>query len=317
VLAMTYLAGGVSAVEVWTPQTGEVELEKTPRETAEARREHALALIGAGQWDSGIAELRDLIEADPDGEWVPEARFAIAQALLVQGDAVDAFDELEELRAAHEGTPLAKRARELQFRAARVQAERRLGPARKLYDRLMETAANSGEAALAQKDKADALFAAGRYLEAQDEYMALTDLYPYNEWVPYCMFKMAHCQWELARWLQLGMEGVREAERSFRDFVETFPTHSRAPDAREMMAEARGTRAELCREIAAFYIETRKRPWAAVNYLDYMLRELEGMPQAEWAAEELEKVKEQTHTPLRGTVRPLSLPGVREQGQGD
>ncbi len=315
-LAVACVAGGVSAVEVWTPETGEVELEKAPRDTADARREHALALIGAGQWGSGIAELRALIEADPEGEWVPEARLAIAQGLLAQGDAVDAFEELEKLRTGREETPLGKRARELQFRAARVQSERGLGPARKLYDRIMETPADAEEAALAQKEKADAVFAAGRYVEAQDEYMALVDLYPYSEWVPYCTFKIAQCEWELARWLQLGMEGVRKAERSLRDFVETFPTHSYAPQAKEMLADARRTMAELCQDIAAFYIKTKNRPWAAVSYLDWIVQELAETPQAEWAAEELKAVKAQKETPLHGSLRPLKLDGVSRQEAG-
>ena len=63
VFATIVSAARVEALDVWTPQTGEVELEALPRDTADARRVHALALIGAGQWAGGVAELRALILA--------------------------------------------------------------------------------------------------------------------------------------------------------------------------------------------------------------------------------------------------------------
>lgn len=318
VAALACTAGGVLAVEVWTPETGEVELERLPRDTAQLRRQHALALIGAGQWVGGVAELRELMAADPDGQWVTEAQFAMARGLVACGQFGTAFDELERLRIEQQGTPLAQQARTLQFTAADLQAAQEVDAALKLYDRLIDTASSAEEAAYAQKQKADAAFSAGRYLAAKDEYMALATLYPYSRWVPYCMFRMAECEWEIARWLRLGLEGVQRAEWLFVEFVETYPAHAYTGDAKEKLTAARSIRADMYREIARFYIETRKRPWAAVNYLSYIRQEFADMPEAEkWATEELARIRREAPVPLRGQVRPLELPGVRARPRGD
>jgi predicted Zn-dependent protease len=122
------------AIDVWTPETGEVRLEELPRETVEMRRQHALALIGAGQWDGAITELRLLIEAEPEAEWVPEARFAIARGLLAAGRPSQAFDELEAFLASHPDTPFAARVRPLQLNAAQLEATRDVDSAAELYE---------------------------------------------------------------------------------------------------------------------------------------------------------------------------------------
>ena len=48
--AAAIVCASTGGIEVWMPQTGEVALEETPRATQEARRLHAYALVGAGQW---------------------------------------------------------------------------------------------------------------------------------------------------------------------------------------------------------------------------------------------------------------------------
>jgi len=305
------VAASALGLEVWTPQTGEVSLEELPRDTAAAKRRHALALIAAGQWAGGVAELRKLIAADPHGEWVTEARFAMARGLIAVGRCKTAFEELERLRIEHAGGPLAERARKLQLTAARMEGASDVDAAFGLFDRLIDTSTRAEEAALIQKEKADAAFDAKRYMTARDEYGALANLYPNSEWVPYCLYRMADCEWQMARWLGLGSERLRRAERMFTEFAEMFPTHAYAAKAKERAALARARRAEFSRRVAEFYIEARRRPWAAMSHLEYICDEFPGTPQAEWAAGEMNRIREQSKAPLRGETRPLVLPGVR------
>jgi outer membrane assembly lipoprotein YfiO len=293
------------------PETGEVELEEPSRDSVEARLEHAYALVGAGQWASGIAELRALVGEYPEADWVPEARLMVGRALLIGGKFEKAFRELHRLAADYPDSALAAEARRLQRSAARREASADLGDAFQMYADLEERAADEYEAADVLREKADAALDAGRYLQAQDEYLALVSFYPRSEWVPYCWFKVAQCEWERAAWLALGLEGVQEAERSFRDFAEAYPEHPLASEAEQKAGEARRRRAELNAQIARYYIEAEKRPWASVNYLEHLRTEFAGTPQAEWAAKKLAQVKKQLPAPPHGQIRGLTLSGVR------
>lgn len=311
-VAVWLVAGAADswAIEVWMPETGEVALEEQPRDSAEARRRHALALIGAGQWAGGVAELRRLIEAEPEAEWVPEAQFAIARGLLALGRPTDAFDELEELSAQHPDLPFAAEVRSFQFTAARLEAARDVDAGVALYDRLIETATAKEEDARARKEIGDAFFEARRYLDAQDAYMAFTDFFADSEWYPYCWYRIAECEWELARWLELGLERVEVAEAQFIEFMNVYPTDASVPEARQKAAEARSARAAMHGEIARYYIEAAKKPWAAVSYLEYIRGEFPDSPEAQWAARELEKVDKQLEVPLRGRIKEFTLPGA-------
>ena len=80
-LAATTLPAS-AGLELWTPSTGETTLEELPRDTPEQRRRHALALLGAGQLSGGEPLLRELMNGDPKGEWVVDARFALARASI-------------------------------------------------------------------------------------------------------------------------------------------------------------------------------------------------------------------------------------------
>lgn len=314
---LLWAASAVLAVEVWTPETGEVELEKLPRDSAATRRAHALALIGTGQWAGGAAELRELIAADPEGDWVTGARLAMARGLLAGGEYEEAFDELAGLSVEQADDPLAQELRKLQFTAARLQAKQDVGAGLRLYDRLIDTGSTDEERADALKEKSDVAFDNGLYLDAQDGYMALTSFYPYSKWAPYCLYRYAECEWEMAKWLRLGLERVQAAERSFVDFLEASPAHAYASKAKEKLAEVRSTRAALYRQIATFYMDTKGRPWAAINYLEYIQQEFPETPQAEWASETLSKIARAAEVPLMGDIKPLRLPGVSTAQPGD
>lgn len=297
--------------EMWMPETGEVRLEDLPRDAPEARRRHALALIGAGQVSGGIAELRELLAAEPDAPWADEARLAIGRGLLAAGHATKAFDELAALLKASPDGPSAAQARAVQQTAAQVLARTDPDAAAELYSRLIDTAADEEEAARLQRDIGDSYFQAGRYLDAEAEYLALITLYPRSELCAYAWYQSAECEWGLARRMGLGLERMESAERRFRDFADTYPTDERAEQARKRAAEVRETRAALNWEIARFYVDAEKKPWAAVGYLERVVREFPDTPQAGWASEELAAVRQGLEAPLRGTVRRLPLPGVR------
>jgi len=307
VLAAPERANGA---EMWMPETGEVQLEDLPRESAEARRLHALALIGAGQWSGGAEELRQLLAADPQAEWAAEARFTIARGLLASGHAREAFDELGLLAQEFPDSPFAGRVRAFQQTAARVHAVHDPDGGADLYDRLIDTAKDADERAVLQRDKADAFFRARRYLDAEAGYLELMTLYPRSEWCAYAWYRAAECEWELARWLGLGLERMESAEESFLDFAQAYPTDVRAEEALARVSEVRAARATFGWEIARFYVDAEKKPWAAIGYLERIISEFPDAPEAQWATRELEAIRAGLKAPLRGDTKELKLPGV-------
>jgi len=310
VMVAVCLHGTASAVDVWMPETGEVALEETPRDTVELRRQHAFALIGAGEWAGGVGELRVLMAAAPDAPWVAEARLAIARAFLTAGRYRDAFEEIGPLAESQADSALAHRARDLQFQIARATAPERLGLALKFYDRLLESAPTAEDAVYAQKERADAFFATKRFMDAEDTYMSIIRDQPRSVWTPYCWFKVADCNWQLARWLDLGLERIKDAEQLFADFLETYPADDNSAEARAKRVEAREAQAELHGKVSEYYIEVERKPWAAVNYLTYIRDQFKDTARAGWAAEQLEAIEDSGKAPLPGRFHRFDLPGV-------
>ncbi len=315
--AAVVIAGGAGAMEVWTPQAGEVELEEMPRDDVESRRRHAIALIGAGQWAGGMAELRGLLKDHPDASWVPEARMALARGWLAQQKPRKAFEELAGLLAEWPETELRPHARAAQFTCARMAGQEDVGRGVALYERIIETSQDRDEAALAQVRMADLLFEARRYLDAETEYLALVSFYPDSEWVPYAWYRAAACQKGLAEWLELGLENVETAEAHLRDYLQRYPGHAQSDQARQALKEVRRREAELNLEIARFYAEAEGRPWAAVCYLEHVVERFPGTPEADEAGAELARIRGRMRAPLPGEVRELNVPGVVRQGASE
>jgi len=304
------------ATSVWTAQTGTVVLEEMPRKTFEQRRLYAFALIGAGQWRSGVRTLRRQIKATPQAEWVPDARLVIARALLGAGRYRDCFDEADRLA----GTPLTVPARALQFDAARSLAPGNLGVATKLIDRLFLSAADDDQRAYALMVLADAALADERYLLALDRYELVPEKFPETRLAARCLLQAAECEWQMARWLDLGQEHLAGAEERILEFLAEYGTDNKpdAERARKLLAQVRVRRAERYKAVALFCWETENRPWAAMPWLEALGHQrFEGRPEGKWAAERVKLVRRRMKTPLPGTFRPLPLPAARTIKKGD
>ena len=267
-------SAGAGAVEVWMPETGDVVLESAPTGAEGEAYRRAVALIGAGEWNGGIAELRKLIAADPGATWVPQARYVLGRGIVASGSYQAGFEELAALRAQHPGTPLAAQARSVQVVAARELAKEDAAAAGKLFDRLKAEAGGMEDEALMQKEKADALLEAHLYLEAEDEYLQLASNYRQSIWAPYAWFRIADCEWQMARWLNLGLERLQLADKAYKDYLTVYPDGSNAAEAKARVLEVHRREAEKYRQVAEFYIVAEKRPWAAVNYLNALVSEL-------------------------------------------
>jgi hypothetical protein len=297
--------------EVWMPDVGEVDLEQAPRDDLPERVKHACGLVGAGNPRAGRRQLAALLEEHPDADWADQARLVTGRALIGEGRHKEAFGELGALIEQTDDEATAGAARRLQRLTAAREAERHLGRGLAMYNHLLGSAASQDEAADIQREKADAIYRAEHWLEAEDEYRALVDIYPGSEWVPYCWYRMADCKWEAAGWLELGVESVREAADRYADFAAVYPGHPFAAEARAKAEAARSREAELYEGIAEFYRDAERRPWAAAGYLEHLVERFGDLPAGDWARTELERTDAELPAPRRGTLRALPIEGVR------
>lgn len=298
------------AMEVWTPQTGEVDLEERPRQDPEDRFRHATAMLAAGETEGAVRHLRSLIKKHPDAEWTEKAHFLLGMALYNDGRYKAAYKTWTDFRRKYPDSERTERVFALQRKAAIQRSGRNVKKGMAMFDHLSEAAPDREAGALTHKARADALLHAGKYLRASDQYLALIDYYPDSRWVPYAWYQMGVCHLELAEWVGRGTEHLEEAERRLEDFVRNFPDHEYADDAREKLEEARALRAEKHRRVALYYMGPAKRPSAALPYLRYIQRALPESKQARWATENIQEILEQRGAPVQGQMHQMSLPGV-------
>lgn len=305
---MSVVPGRVRAAEVWTPETGQFDIESDPRETPDQKRAYALALLGVGQWREGRRILHEQMKTAPDAGWVPHARLAIGRALLNAGQGRLAFDELAAIDAATGDEAMVARAREMQFEAAHVTVKvDSLRRALELLDRMEAYAETDEDRAFILKEKADVTMEDRRYLESMNRYLETIDEFPRSTWVPYCEYGLAVAEWRFASWLMLGLQDLADAEQSFRDFIMAYPTHPLAPQARATLVDVRSTRAAAYRRVVEFYIERENRPWAAAPYLAEMIDLFGDLPAGAWAELKLRQTRDSLPKPLPGSTRPLQF----------
>jgi outer membrane protein assembly factor BamD (BamD/ComL family) len=287
-----------------------MSLEELPRDTPEAKRRHALGLLGAGELSGGIPELRELMAAEPGAGWIPDARLAIARSLVAAGRYREAFDEFEAIVKEHGDHPVAPMAAEGRYTAARLLCREDMTAGALLYDRIITGDEDRSDQLRALQEKADAYFAAGRFLDAKLEYLSLYTDYGPNERQAYAHYMAAQCEWRTAEWLDLGLEQVQAAEASLRGFARSRPDDVHAAEARQLADEAKQRRAEINWQIALYYRDVEQKPWASINYLKYVADRFPGTNAAGWAQVELDKADAALEAPLRGTIRSMELPGV-------
>ncbi|MFP4176037.1 MAG: outer membrane protein assembly factor BamD [Planctomycetota bacterium] len=296
------LAGGT-----WVPDMGEVDLEERPRDEAEARFKHAVALLASGESKSAARQLRGLLEEHPEAPWANRARYmlAVAQYNLERYEA--AFNTLNSYQKDESEDKAIQQVENLQYKAAEARTEQNLNKGIELLDQLAERSGDPELAAQAQKSKADALREDGQYLKASDEYLALIDTFPRSELVAECWYRIGMCHLELARWIGRGTEHLKEAQTRLKDFLYNFPDTQFAPEAREALQDAQRLHAEKYARIARYYIGPADRPAAALPYLRHVRRTVPDKQLGQWAEKQIRKIHRDRESPPRGHLKPIKL----------
>ncbi|MFW6456752.1 MAG: outer membrane protein assembly factor BamD [Planctomycetota bacterium] len=306
---------GLPAGEVWTPSTGDVDLDEPTEAEPYAQYKHAAALLASGEPRSAAKQLTSLIQEHPDASWIDDAHYLLGLARFNLGSYKPAFIIWQELQNKGPESDRAQHLFQLQKKALTKIARRDLDSALPLYDQLVEVAPDQSSGAQAQKAKADALFEDKRFRHASDQYLALIDYFPGSTSVPYAWYKIGVSELEMAKWIGRGTDRLTLAIQRFRDFIHNFPEHRLVSQAREKLKEAQRLRMEKYSRIAEYYLGPARQPSAALPYLQEISHNLPDERGGKWAKEQIQDTETTEKTPRRGRVRPMSLPGVTDNNE--
>jgi outer membrane protein assembly factor BamD len=140
-------------------------------------------------------------------------------------------------------------------------------------------------AALSELRLADAKFDQDHQVEAADAYQQFVKLHPNHEEADYAAYRvgLAHLKDGPSDFFlfppaaEKDLAQVREASRSFADFIEKYPASKYRPDAVKRLAQARALLADHEWYAAQFY--AKRNHWAgAAGRLEALVRDYPGSP---------------------------------------
>lgn len=139
-----------------------------------------------------------------------------------------------------------------------------------LYQKFLEQYVGNERADYAQFKLAEAYLEGEEYELAAVEYQVLISNYGYSEWVDDALFQTGVCLWRQAPRKERDQQKAVDALARFNQFLQTYPDHPRAPDARAYVRQINGRLAEKALTAARWYYR-RHEPKAALIYCDKVI----------------------------------------------
>jgi outer membrane protein assembly factor BamD len=144
-----------------------------------------------------------------------------------------------------------------------------------LYQKFLETYVGNERADYAQFKLAEAYLEGEEYELAAVEYQVLIVNYGYSEWVDEALFQTGVCLWRQAPRQERDQQKSMDALSRFSQFLQTYPDHPRAPDARAYVRDINARLAEKTLTAARWYYR-RREPKAALVFCDKVIENYPG-----------------------------------------
>jgi len=256
---------------VWTPDTGEVDIEKLPRDTPLRRFAYGRALAGAGKHADAIRELKALVKRYPDEIFVEQAEEAIIICYWQNRKYKKAFRACGDFLKNYPASYLVSQVEALRLDIAVDLSVKSPGRAIYLLELLLETSKFEEQSARCLRYLGDCNYRLKRYDDARDYYKELIEDYPKSQWVPYAFYRMALCNYRQGFRELRDFGLIRQAIVDFREYQEEFGKTDPRPKAEKYLKKLKEFDAVNHLEIARFYEKRRKKPKAAAIYLQRLL----------------------------------------------
>lgn len=209
----------------------------------EGRLMEAQMLLQRGDWEEGVAALRDLLASGAMSDpMLSRIKLELGEAYLSEhryDEALSIYQEYLEAFEEPEG-----RARALLGRAWSLLGLRRPLEAAASFEEAYELHPDLMERERALFKVADSYFDSGRYGQAREEYLLLTQVFPGSSLVPMALFQAAEC---LAR-----QREIEAAAKEFRSIEDAFPNSVYAERSAKRAGGLQEEVGEWDRAIAAY-----------------------------------------------------------------
>lgn len=125
--------------------------------------------------------------------------------------------------------------------------------ASELYKAFIERYPGHDRSDYAQFRLADSYYRDGQYELAAVEYRVIVSRYGYSEYVDDALFQIGVCYFELAPRTDRDQAKTFEAAQMFEQFIQTFPSNSKVPEAREYIRKCHEKLAEKYMQSVKLY----------------------------------------------------------------
>ncbi|OHB90813.1 MAG: hypothetical protein A3D89_03360 [Planctomycetes bacterium RIFCSPHIGHO2_02_FULL_52_58] len=275
---------------IWNKDTGWVDpITLNPR-IPDQHFKLALSMMVDQQYESAVQEFKAVLKADKDGTLLEPCLYSIAQAYLLAGKYMRAFDAYEDFLERLPGTRLSGVILEKEYQAGVALMESKPTSAVEIFEKVIEHNPKGPLAPESQVKLADAYFMAMEYESAEEAYKKLLENYPKSEWAPYAMFRIPLSKLTLETLRERDLGRLWKAREGFEEYLANYPAGNFAEEAKKNIHETEEFIARRQYDIAELYLR-KKHPQAAMVHFEGVVNHFPNTSWAEKSREQIEFLK--------------------------
>lgn len=275
---------------IWNKDTGWVDpITLNPR-IPDQHFKLALSMMVDQQYESAVQEFKAVLKTDKDGTLLEPCLYSIAQAYLLAGKYMRAFDAYEDFLERLPGTRLSGVILEKEYQAGVALMESKPTSAVEIFEKVIEHNPKGPLAPESQVKLADAYFMAMEYESAEEAYKKLLENYPKSEWAPYAMFRIPLSKLTLETLRERDLGRLWKAREGFEEYLANYPAGNFAEEAKKNIHETEEFIARRQYDIAELYLR-KKHPQAAMVHFEGVVNHFPNTSWAEKSREQIEFLK--------------------------
>lgn len=247
--------------------------------------QQAKQLDDSGKTSKAIDLYEKAAKRAPSSPVAAQARFRQGQILEQQKKLVKAFDAYQELLTHNQGSNLYSAALARQVAVAHAAASGELKtnflglksslPEEKIVgmlEKVRDNAPKSPTAARAQFTLGNYYSGHGKAKEAISAFQKLVRDYPVSSEAPEAQFRIGMILTQEADQGNQNKANINHAREAFQDYLNQYPNHSHAGEARKMIENLSGRDIQRSFDIAEFYRKSRQFESAKIYYREVVRR---------------------------------------------
>lgn len=275
---------------IWNKDTGWVDpITLNPR-IPDQHFKLAMSMMVDQQYESAVKEFKAVLRTDKDGTLLEPCLYSIAQAYLLAGKYMRAFDAYEDFLERLPGTRLSGVILEKEYQAGVALMESKPTSAVEIFEKVIEHNPKGPLAPESQVKLADAYFMAMEYESAEEAYKKLLENYPKSEWAPYAMFRIPLSKLTLETLRERDLGRLWKAREGFEEYLANYPAGNFAEEAKKNIHETEEFIASRQYDIAELYLR-KKHPQAAMVHFEGVVTHFPNTSWAEKSRQQIEFLK--------------------------